>query len=313
MDGTLVLSIFEEGIDPEFRLSFENWKTSLPAALTLAKQFTVTTIRSNGKSQVFQFKPLQSSSSGSVVLRSTVSIPEPHDFHVEIRYRNGQTQQMELYSVDFRESHEEDHHQAVEVVDRVKEKQRKRMKYEQDNNFRAAVLHVVADAFVSVITILSIVIAGTTSAWWTNPMAGIIGSLVIISWGIQLIADTTSTLLDISPDPRLNEKLTQILESDQMTHVTDLHVWKLGPGKLGMVASLATDVEGRERNYYARQLKKYKVLSHVTIEVHHLAATVSSSPSGKSVKNVLHIDHDHDHGYDQGNDYGHNHDHDHRH
>lgn len=51
---------------------------------------------------------------------------------------------------------EEDHRHPVELASK------KQQKYEQDNNFRAAVLHVVADAFVSVLTIVAIALAGNS-------------------------------------------------------------------------------------------------------------------------------------------------------
>lgn len=260
----------------------------------MAKIVSVSTTRPNGKKQVFLFEALLEEN----CLHSTEDIPEPHEFTAEVEIHGFASS--ENYTVEFKEhedhhghvdhGHEEEHHSQGTTLKREK------LKYEQDNNFRAAMLHVIADAFVSVITIGAIVVAGTTSAWWTNPMAGIIGSLVIISWGLQLISDTTSTLLDLSPDPRLNEKLKKIIQGDGRSYVTDLHVWKLGPANLGIVVSVATDVPGRERSYYARKLKKYKVLSHITVEIYHLPPSSLNNPMRRDqVLNVLHIDHDHDH------------------
>ncbi len=289
----MILSIFEDGVPPEFRITVRDWKNFTDYS-SMAKIVSVSTTRPDGKKQVFLFEALLEEN----CLHSTEDIPEPHEFTAEVEIHGFASS--ENYTVEFKEhedhhghvdhGHEEEHHSQGTTLKREK------LKYEQDNNFRAAMLHVIADAFVSVITIGAIVVAGTTSAWWTNPMAGIIGSLVIISWGLQLISDTTSTLLDLSPDPRLNEKLKKIIQGDGRSYVTDLHMWKLGPANLGIVVSVATDVPGRERSYYARKLKKYKVLSHITVEIYHLPPSSLNNPMRRDqVLNVLHIDHDHDH------------------
>ena len=51
-----------------------------------------------------------------------------------------------------------------------------KQKYEIDNNFQAAIIHVVADAFVSVLVIIAIVIAGNVKgALFLDPLVAIIG------------------------------------------------------------------------------------------------------------------------------------------
>ena len=93
----------------------------------------------------------------------------------------------------------------------TKKKAKKPKKYEQDNNFRAAIIHVVADAFVSLLVIAAICIAGNVpGAGFLDPMVAIIGSFVIVSWGIQLMSDTSMNLLDITPDQKLNNALTRL-------------------------------------------------------------------------------------------------------
>jgi Co/Zn/Cd efflux system component len=317
----MILSIYETNCPPEFQITFDDWKTVLPSPLALSKQVTVTTIRPNGIADLYSFKPMINKD-GLTKLQSTQSIPEPHEFHCEVRmYPEGITNahQIELYSVDFHESSsssssssafheiemdENSHHPLRSTGTLTKsgkeKKQRQKLKYEEDNNFRAAMLHVIADAFVSVVTIVAITIAGTVpKAWFLNPLVGIIGSLVIVSWAVQLIYDTAGSLLDISPDPTLNEKLKKILEADGVSHVVDLHIWKLGPGKLGMIASLATSIKGRGRNYYWNKLKKYKPLSHVTIEIYDDVELTGSSPSStaRGILSPLQIDHGHNHGH----------------
>lgn len=197
-------------------------------------------------------------------------------------------------------------------------------KYEQDNNFRAAVLHVIADAFVSVLTILAIAVAGTVKqAWFLNPLVGILGAGVILSWSYQLITDTMCALLDLSPDAALNVKIRDIIEADGVSQVTDLHVWKLGPGKLGVIISVVTAAEDYGRDYYAAKLTKYKALAHITIEVNRSSVplcldsplqphSAHSQHGRRSVTRPFSIDDGHDHSCtEQGHDHSHAHAHGH--
>ena len=113
---------------------------------------------------------------------------------------------------------------------------------------RAAVIHVMADAAVSVLVI------------------GIVGGCVITSWSAGLIRDTGALLLDMNPDRHMAENLRQVIESDGDA-VSDLHLWRLGPGHLGAIVSIATR-RGRAQDYYRAKLARFPSLSHLTIEVH---------------------------------------------
>ena len=75
--------------------------------------------------------------------------------------------------------------------------------HHRDNNFRAAYVHVLADAATSVLAIAALVIAMLSGWTWTDPAVGIIGSVVIASWAYTLIRDAGSVLLDVSFDKRL--------------------------------------------------------------------------------------------------------------
>ena len=133
---------------------------------------------------------------------------------------------------------------------------------------RAAVIHVSADAAVSVL-----VIAGLSLAWkfgwlWMDPLVGIVGAGVIASWSYGLIRDTGAILLDMNPDRRMAENLRRTIEGsgDQLA---DLHLWRLGPGHLGAIVSVSTH-EARGPDYYRAKLARFCSLSHLTVEVQHV-------------------------------------------
>lgn len=52
--------------------------------------------------------------------------------------------------------------------------------------------------------------------------------------------------------------------------ITDLHLWRLGPGHLGAILSVATDQQQRGPEYYELLLSRFRALSHVTVQVKHV-------------------------------------------
>ncbi|HEY2418744.1 MAG TPA: CDF family Co(II)/Ni(II) efflux transporter DmeF, partial [Steroidobacteraceae bacterium] len=137
--------------------------------------------------------------------------------------------------------------------------------HHRDNNFRAAYVHVLADAATSVLAIAALVIAMLSGWTWTDPAVGVIGSVVIASWAYTLIRDAGSVLLDVSFDNRLERDIRARLEAGD-DRVTDLHVWQLGPGHCAAVISLVSDAP-LQPAIYKERLHDLKALSHVTVEV----------------------------------------------
>ena len=138
-----------------------------------------------------------------------------------------------------------------------------------DNNFRAAIVHVLADAAVSVLVIAGLLAARAFGWLWMDPLAGIVGALVIASWSAALIRDTSAVLLDMNPDRRLADNLRRTIEGEG-DRIADLHLWRLGPGHLGAIVSVVTPSARSEVDYRAK-LARFPSLSHVTIEVRRAA------------------------------------------
>jgi Co/Zn/Cd efflux system component len=102
-----------------------------------------------------------------------------------------------------------------------------------------------------------------------DPLVGILGALVIASWSAALIRDTGAVLLDMNPDRRMAEKLRTAIEADGDT-ISDLHLWRLGPGHLGAIVSVVTP-SARSEADYRQKLARFPALSHLTIEVRRTA------------------------------------------
>ncbi len=130
---------------------------------------------------------------------------------------------------------------------------------------RAAIIHVLADAAVSVLVITGLLLARFLGWVWMDPLAGICGAVVIAAWSYGLIRDTGAILLDMTPDRVMEKRMRDAIEADG-DRLTDLHLWRLGPGHLGAILSVST-AKPRGPDYYRRLLDRFRSLSHVTIEI----------------------------------------------
>jgi cation diffusion facilitator family transporter len=136
---------------------------------------------------------------------------------------------------------------------------------DRDNNFRAAFVHVVADAAVSVLVIFGLLAARSFGWGWIDPVVGIAGALVIVNWAWGLIRDTGAILLDMNADREMAEDMRRAIESDG-DRLVDLHLWRLGPGHLGAIVSVVSSAP-RRCDFYRAKLAGFRSVSHLTIEI----------------------------------------------
>ena len=141
--------------------------------------------------------------------------------------------------------------------------------HDHDLNLRAAYLHVLADAFTSVLAITALT-GGKFFGWaWLDPVVGVVGSGVVFSWAYTLLRDTSGILLDRTPPSSdLPEEIRRAVESDGDSVVTDLHVWQVGIGKFAAMVSIVAH-EPKSCDSYRALLRGHHELVHVTIETHH--------------------------------------------
>ena len=141
--------------------------------------------------------------------------------------------------------------------------------HHHDLNLRAAYLHVLADAFTSLLAIAALT-GGKFFGWsWLDPVVGLVGSGVVFSWAYQLLRDTSGILLDRTPPASdLPDEIRRAVESDGDSMVTDLHVWQVGVGKFAAIVSIVAH-EPRPSDYYRALFREHDELVHVTIETQH--------------------------------------------
>src|ERR1043166_480864 len=150
--------------------------------------------------------------------------------------------------------------------------------HDHDLNLRAAYLHVLADAFTSVLAIAALT-GGKFFGWaWLDPVVGIVGSGVVFSWAYTLLRDTSGMLLDRTPaSSDLPDEIRRAVESDGDSLVTDLHGGQVGIGKYAAMISIVAH-EPKNCDAYRALLRGHDELVHVTIETHHCREDHASVP-----------------------------------
>jgi cation diffusion facilitator family transporter len=132
-----------------------------------------------------------------------------------------------------------------------------------DNNLRSAFVHVLADALTSVLAIGAL-LAGRYLGWvWLDPVIGLVGALVIASWAWTLMRDTADVLLDAS-DPDLESEVREHVEAHGDARITDLHIWRVGPGAHAAIVSVTGSADCE---VVRARLAPVHELAHITIEV----------------------------------------------
>lgn len=139
--------------------------------------------------------------------------------------------------------------------------------HHDDHNFRAAYVHVMADAFTSVLAIAALT-AGLLWGWtWLDPVVALVGAAVIGQWSWGLLRTTARALVDATADAPLRDAVRAAIESDGDAKLADLHVWQVGPQAYSGVLSIVAD-QPLSPDAYQHRLRPISALKHTTIEVH---------------------------------------------
>jgi len=133
-----------------------------------------------------------------------------------------------------------------------------------DHNLRAAYIHVIADAAVSMLVLIGLTVGRLLGWLWLDPVMGIVGMLVIANWSWNLIRASGAVLLDMRTGDGIAMEIAHRLEAERDDRVSDLHVWRVGPGHCAAVVSLVSDQPAAT---YKSRLVGIPGLSHVTVEV----------------------------------------------
>ncbi|HSN25915.1 MAG TPA: CDF family Co(II)/Ni(II) efflux transporter DmeF [Kofleriaceae bacterium] len=136
-----------------------------------------------------------------------------------------------------------------------------------DFNLRAAYIHILADAFTSLLAIAALSLGWWAGIWYLDPMMGFVGGGVILWWSVSLCRQAARQLLDVVSSPEHEAVVRRKLEAIDDVRVADLHVWELGPGRRSCIVSLVT-ARPRDIGVYRAAVLDALPIAHLTIEVH---------------------------------------------
>jgi len=139
--------------------------------------------------------------------------------------------------------------------------------HHHDHNLRAAYLHVLADALTSLLAIAAL-LAGKHLGWvWMDPLMGLVGSLLVARWSLDLLRVTSRVLLDRQAPPRILDTIRERIEREPGNEVVDLHVWSIG-SQVFAAEIVIVAADPQLPRHYKLLLPHNLRLAHVIVEVH---------------------------------------------
>jgi len=133
-----------------------------------------------------------------------------------------------------------------------------------DHNIRSAFLHVLADAVVSILAIGALLLGMSYHLNWLDPVIGVVGAVVIVSWAYQLCRDTGWELLDGHSKTVNWSKLQKSVEIEG-TRILDFHVWRIAPQAIACELVVKTPAP-RGHEYYRNLLREKFSIQHMIVE-----------------------------------------------
>lgn len=139
--------------------------------------------------------------------------------------------------------------------------------HHHDMNLKAAYLHVLVDAFTSILAIVALTGGMIYGITWLDPMMGIVGSILVSIWAIGLIKQSGKILLDAEMDAPIVEEVMEVINAlQQSIIIEDLHIWRVGKGKFSCILTLNSG-ENIDADEIKKELSIHKELVHISVEI----------------------------------------------
>jgi cobalt-zinc-cadmium efflux system protein len=144
---------------------------------------------------------------------------------------------------------------------------------EHDLNRRAAFLHLMADAAVSLAAVLAGLGMWAMGWQWLDPMTALLVSAVVAASAFGLLRESFNAAMDAVPRNIDRSEVEAFLASqDGVTAVHHLHIWPLGAGEIAMTAHLvrpAADGHDAFIDRVTHALDARFGINHPTLQVEH--------------------------------------------
>lgn len=145
---------------------------------------------------------------------------------------------------------------------------------EKDLNSKAAYLHLLADALVSVAVVVAGIVMSVTHWYWLDPALGLVIMIVILigTWG--LLRDSFRMSVDAVPSGMELDKIKDvILNVNHVTNVEHVHVWSLSTMENALTAHVSID----KQLSFDQKLNVIKEIKHELLHhnIHHSTIELS--------------------------------------
>lgn len=131
----------------------------------------------------------------------------------------------------------------------------------EDYNFKAAYLHIMADLLTSVFAIGALFAAKYAGWNFLDPIVGLIGGIVILVWALGLIKRTSMILLDAEA-LELKEEIEKELGPD--VQFEELHIWNTSEHEYALIGKLSAECN---LDKVKSQISNFAEFSYICIEV----------------------------------------------
>lgn len=156
---------------------------------------------------------------------------------------------------------------SVFILDAGSHDHHKSHDHHHDHNFKAAYLHVLADALTSLLAILAL-LAGKLLGWlWLDPLMGLVGAALIARWAWSLARNSGQVLLDMDGDLGLEAQVRSAIEQESDNRLADIHLWKVGPAHWAAILTVVSS-QPQSPDHYKNLLRGVAELKHVNVEVY---------------------------------------------
>ena len=145
-------------------------------------------------------------------------------------------------------------------------------------NARAAYLHLLADALVSLGVVIGGIVISYTHLYWLDPAIGLAIMVVILfsTWG--LLRDSFRMSIDAVPAGIALDEIKNVITSvDHVQHVHHVHVWPLSTTENALTAHVVID----EKLSFDEKLKVVAQIKHELEHhnIHHSTIEIAKEPA----------------------------------
>jgi cobalt-zinc-cadmium efflux system protein len=139
-------------------------------------------------------------------------------------------------------------------------------------NMKAAVAHLAVDAAGSAIVLLVGIAVQLWNATWTDPVASLILSILVLHQGWRLLTQATSVLLEAAPGHDAADDLAALLTAHpDVEDVHHVHVWSIDSETAALTAHVVVDRttlhEAQRVSHDLERLLEENGVSHSTLSL----------------------------------------------